>query len=62
MAYRILVPRPGIEPRSAAVKTPSPNHWTTREREFPVFFIMHSQEKKENRQWIKIKLLLVDII
>ena len=46
MACRILVPRPGIEPRSTAVKTPSPNHQTTREREFPVFFIiMHSQEK-----------------
>ena len=26
-------PRPGIEPRAAAVKVPSPNHWTA--REFP---------------------------
>ena len=32
-ACRILVPRPGIEPRPTAVKVLSPNHWTT--REFP---------------------------
>ena len=30
-ACRILVPWPGIEPRPAAVKAPSPNHWTSRE-------------------------------
>ena len=30
-AYRILVPRPGIEPMPAAVKAQSPNHWTARE-------------------------------
>ena len=34
-AYRILVPRPGTEPRPSAVKAPSPNHWTA--REYPVF-------------------------
>ena len=33
MAYEILVPRPGIEPRLLAVRVLSPNHWTT--REFP---------------------------
>ena len=27
----ILVPQPGIEPGSSAVKLQSPNHWTTRE-------------------------------
>ena len=32
-AYGILVPRPGIESVPSAVKTQSPNHWTT--REFP---------------------------
>ena len=30
-AYRILVPRPGIEPRIPAVEARSLNHWTTRE-------------------------------
>ena len=33
MAYRILVPRPGIEPGPPAVEAWSPNHLTT--REFP---------------------------
>ena len=31
VACRILVPRPGTEPRPVAVKAPSPNHWTARE-------------------------------
>ena len=31
--YRILVPRPGIEPGPPAVEAQSPNYWTT--REFP---------------------------
>ena len=31
VACRILVPRPGTEPRPMAVKAPSPNHWTARE-------------------------------
>ena len=30
-AYGILVPRPGIEPKPSAVRSPSPNHWTARE-------------------------------
>lgn len=33
LAYRILLPRPRIEPRPSAVKGQSPNHWTTREFE-----------------------------
>ena len=33
LAYEILVPQPGIEPRPSAVKVQSLNHWTT--REFP---------------------------
>ena len=32
-AYRILVPRPGIEPMPPAVERQSPKHWTA--REFP---------------------------
>ena len=31
MAYRILVPRPGIEPAPPAVEARSLNHWTARE-------------------------------
>ena len=34
VAFRILVPWPGIEPRLSAVKALSPNHWTT--KEFPL--------------------------
>ena len=30
-AFGILVPRPGIEPGSTAMKVPSFNHWTTRD-------------------------------
>ena len=30
-AYEMLVPQPGIETGSTAVKTPSPNHWPTKE-------------------------------
>ena len=30
-AYRILVPRPGIEPVPPTVEAWSPNHWTARE-------------------------------
>ena len=37
MAYRILVPRPGIKPGSPAVEVWSPNYWTT--REFPEPFV-----------------------
>ena len=33
VAYEILVPRPGIEPRSQQLRAWSPNHWTA--REFP---------------------------
>lgn len=30
-AYKILVPRPGIELQATEVKAPSTNHWTARE-------------------------------
>ena len=36
MTCWILVRWPGIEPRPIAVRTPSPNHWTT--KEFPLYF------------------------
>ena len=38
-AYGILVPQPGIEPRAAAVKVLSPNHWTT--TEVPTWRTLH---------------------
>ena len=37
--YRILVPRPGIEPMPLAVKAQSLNHWTTREVPGSYFYI-----------------------
>ena len=40
MAYGILVPQSGIEPRSPAGETQSPNHWTA--REFPKLFILEN--------------------
>ena len=33
LAFRILVPQPGIQPGPKAVKPPNPSHWTA--REFP---------------------------
>ena len=33
LACEILVPSPGFEPASSAVKVPNPDHWIT--REFP---------------------------
>ena len=41
VACRILVPWPGIEPRSSTVKVWSSNHWST--REFPNHFSMRNQ-------------------
>ena len=35
VAYKILVPGPGIKPVPPALEWQSPNHWTT--REFPPF-------------------------
>ena len=37
VAYRVLVPQPGMEPMPLAVEAWSANHWTT--REFPWFFL-----------------------
>ena len=36
VAYGILAPRPGIEPRALAVRTSGPNHWATREIPPPI--------------------------
>ena len=40
MACRILALWPGIEPRPSAVKAQSPNHWTTREFPYILFYIL----------------------
>ena len=50
MAYGILVPRPGIEPGSSAVKARSPNHWTA--REFPGQpFWQHEESQPKRQDW-----------
>ena len=42
MAFRIVVPQPGVEPTSLAVKAWSPTHWIT--REFPLGSRLTSSE------------------
>ena len=44
VAFRVLVPRPGIEPASAAVEPWSPNHWAT--RGFPQLFFLKNSIKQ----------------
>ena len=44
---RILVPWPGVESRATAVRTPSPNHWTS--RELPRSFVTGAEEKEEQK-------------
>ena len=55
-AYEMLVPQPGIETGSTAVKTPSPNHWPTKE-----FSLVCSEkmwiEKRENMTRFKLLCL-----
>ena len=60
-ACGIVVSRPGIEPGAPAVRTPSPNHWTTREFLTLVLFkaslsvvLCHSS----CRQWSSCKELM----
>ena len=53
----ILVPRPGIEPASPAVKVQSCNHWTA--REFPVLFCFLIKRYWRTSlvvQWLRIRL------
>ena len=63
-AYGILVPWPGIKPRSSAAKALSPNHWTT--REFPSQSLYSQrqpgiQQIELNRCWPKkLTVLTVD--
>ena len=38
MTFRIWIPRPGIKPGPLAVRTRSPNHWTTEELSLHLFF------------------------
>ena len=51
LAYRILLPWWGIQPRSTAVKTLCPNHWST--REFPLLKLLklgNSKGIKRNKE------------
>ena len=41
LCFRILVPQPGIELMSPAVKVWNPNHWTA--REVPLIFVFDGQ-------------------
>ena len=41
-AYEMLVPQPGIETGPTAVKTPSPNHWPTKEFSLVCFETMRT--------------------
>ena len=43
----ILVPSLGVESRATAVRTPSPNHWTS--RELPWSFVTGAEEKEEQK-------------
>ena len=47
MAYGLLVPWPGIEPRLLAVKEQNPNHWTIREFPKQNSFELKQKKKKE---------------
>ena len=38
MTFRIWIPQPGIKPGPSAVRTQSPNHWTTKELALHLFF------------------------
>ena len=38
-AYRILIPRPGMEPMPPAVDVQTPNQWTTRESQSDQFWV-----------------------
>ena len=55
MAYRILVPRPAVDPPSSTVGAQSPNHWIA--REFLLLFCFWSNIKKRKFA-ILVKLLL----
>ena len=52
VAYGILVPRPGIEPRPSAMKVRSANHWTA--REFPSKSIF----KEASRNLINLSMVI----
>ena len=60
-ACGIVVPRPGIEPRAPAVRTPSPKHWTTREFLMLVLFKVSLSVvlcPSSRRQWSSCKQLV----
>ena len=56
MVCRILVPWPGIEPTPSAVKTQSPNHWTT--RKFPTIPCFYSVTWSEVKSLSRVRLFV----
>ena len=66
--WEILVPWPGIEPRPLAVKTQTPNHWTTREFHGFVSFLFHQLSTGKNWLFrgfchykVKLKVLVTQL-
>ena len=55
MAYRILVPQPGMEPGTPAVEALSPNHWNTREFSYNHFLFKREFRTSLVVQWLRPK-------
>ena len=51
-AYRILVPRPGMESMPPAVEAQSLNHWPAEEVPLDQSFIKKKKKTKKKLQWI----------
>ena len=52
-----LAPQPGVEPGPSAVKSLSPNHWTTREfPPFRLYFKIIGGGASLVAQWLRIRL------
>ena len=52
IACRILVPQSETEPRSLAMKIPSPNHWTA--RKFPFISKQKYISQKKKKRLVKV--------
>ena len=58
MAYRILVPQPGLKPRPSTVRVQSLNHWTARELLHSHFFTMDKWTRSVNLRIEKLNDVL----
>ena len=66
--WEILVPWPGIEPRPLAVKTQTPNPWTTREFHGFIYFLFYQLSTDTNWLFrgfchykVKVKVLVTQL-